>query len=399
MKRSPLVLGVLFSLALAACGGGGAAAPASSAAGSPAAAPGSAAPAASKPAASSPAASAGAASASAASAPGASAKPSASTAASASSKPAASGLTTLKIAHVPSTLFSPLYIAIDKGYMKQEGIQADLTVVAAGQDAMAFLANGQLDAAVAGISAGTFNAIDKGLDVRVVSSMGTSPQKGDPSALMVRTDELKSGAIKTPADLKGKKIASTGGLGATGSYYLAEILAKGNLTLKDVDVEPLNFQEMVVGFKNKSIDAAIPSAPYTTEILKEDSAEIPDFGHLPSGVSGTGTIYGQHLLTQDSALGKKLMTALVMGSRDLQGGKASDPANIAILAKYTKLPVDTLNGMALYDFRPDLAPDTATYENMQKVFIQAGILKLPQPLPIAKIADDSFSKAAAAAVK
>ena len=371
MKPAGLVCGLLLSLALAACGAGQA--PSSPSASSAAATPAAA---------------------------SVSAKPAANASTAVSAKPAASGsgasLTTVKIAHVPSTLFSPLYLAIDKGYMRQQGIDANLTVVAAGQDAMAFLANGQLDAAVAGISAGTFNAIDKGLDVRIVSSMGVSPRKGDPSALMVRTDELKSGAIKTAADLKGKKIGATGGLGATGSYYLAETLAKANLTLKDVDVQNLNFQDMVVGFKNKSIDAAIPSAPYTTAILKDDSAEIPDFGHLAPGVSGTGTIYGSHLLGQDKALGQKLMNALVLGARDLQGSQAASPQNIQILAKYTKLPAATLNGMALYDFRPDLAPDSATYDNMQKVFIQAGILKFAQPLATDKVADGSFSKAAKA---
>jgi len=314
------------------------------------------------------------------------------------SSAAAGGGITLKIAHVPSTLFSPLYVAIDKGYLRQQGITADLTVVAAGQDAMAFLANGQLDAAVAGMSAGTFNAINQGLEVRIVSSMGAAPQQGDPSALFVRTDELGS-AIKSAADLKGKKIGLTGGLGATGSYYMAQILAKANLSLSDVDVLNLGFADMVTGFKNKSIDAAIPSAPFTTQISNDKSAAIPDYGHLTPGVSGVGTIYGAHLLKQDPSFGKKLMTALVMGARDVQGDNARSADNIRILAKYTKLPVDTLQTMALYDFKPDLAPDSQTYQNMQQSFIQAGILKFPQPLPADKVVDDSFTKAAAAAAK
>jgi NitT/TauT family transport system substrate-binding protein len=224
--------------------------------------------------------------------------------------------------------------------------------------------------------------------------MGVAPENAAPSALMVRADELQSGAVKGPADLKGKKVASTGGVGATGSYYLAQILARGNLTLGDVEVVNMGFPDMVAAFKNKSIDAAIPSAPFTTQILNDGTAQIPSFGHLTPGVSGTGTIYGQHLLQQDRALGQKLMNALVRGAADVQGDKARDPANLDILATYTKLPVDTLKTMALYNFRPDLAPDTPTYENMQTVFIQAGVLKFAQPLPAGKVVDDAFSKAA-----
>jgi len=285
-------------------------------------------------------------------------------------------------------------VAIDKGYIGQQGINVDLTTVTAGQDAQVFLANGQLDASVAGMSAATFNAINQGLDIRIVSSMGVAPDNADPSALMVRTDELQSGAIKGLPDLKGKKIASSGGVGATGSYYLAQLLAKVNLSLSDVDVVNMAFPDMVAAFKSKAIDAGIPPAPFTTQILNDGTAQIPQFGHLTPGVSGTGTVYGPRLLRQDKALGQKFMNALVRGAADVQGDKARQPDNLDILAKYTKLPADTLKTMALYNYKPDLAPDTATYENMQRVFIQAGVLKFPQPLSADKVVDDSFAKAA-----
>ncbi|MDE3074463.1 MAG: ABC transporter substrate-binding protein [Chloroflexota bacterium] len=354
MKLRPLI--IVLAVALSACGGS--AAPSPSAAGSSAKT-------------SPPAPSAAA-----------SQAPSPSSSSAAASSPAAINL---KVAFVPSTLFAPLFLAIDKGYLQAQGLKVELTNVAAGQDAMAFLSNGQLDAAVGGISAGTFNAINQGLDVRIVASMGAAPAGRDPSALMVRSDETASGAIKSPADLKGKKIGITGGNGSTGAYYLAKILAGGHLTPKDVDLENLSFPNQVVGFKNKAIDAALPAAPFTTEILSQKTAEIASFGHLEAGRSGVGVMYGSRLLTKQPDLGKKLLAALIKGAADASGPHAKDPANLEILAKYTKLPVQTLQTIALYDFRPDLSPDTDTYLDMQKVFIQAGWLKLAQPLPAEKI--------------
>ncbi len=373
---------VLVGLALlaAACGGGGTAGGSSSA---PAPSAPSSAPA--KPATSTAAAASSA----------ASAKPATSAskpAASPSAKPAASGGAQLRVAHAPSTLFAPLYVAIDKGYMAQQGINVELTTVTAGQDAQVFLANGQLDAAVAGIAAATFNAINQDLDVRIVGSMGVAPQNADPSAIMVRTDLLQSGAVKGIADLKGKKVALSGGVGATASYYMAQILAKANLTLKDIEVVNMSFPDMVAGFKSKAIDAGLPPAPFTTEILKDGSAQIPEFGHLTPGVSGTGTMYGSRLLRQDRQLGQRFFNALIRGAADVQGDKARQPETLQILATATKLPVDTLRTMALYDYKPDLAPDTATYENMQKVFIEAGVLKFSAPLPASKVVDQDFSK-------
>src|SRR5690242_14575070 len=50
-------------------------------------------------------------------------------------KPVAAGKTeTVKVAHAPSTLFAPLYVAIDKGYLAAQGIEVQLETVAAGQD-------------------------------------------------------------------------------------------------------------------------------------------------------------------------------------------------------------------------------------------------------------------------
>ncbi len=305
------------------------------------------------------------------------------------------GLTTLKIAHAPSTLFAPLYVAIDRGYLREEGIGVDLSVVPAGQDAMAFVATGQLDAAVAGIASATFNAVNRGLDIRIVASMGESPEKGDPSALMVRSDLLKGGAVKGPADLKGKKIAIAGGLGATSSYYLAAILQPAGLTLKDVEGVNMAFPDMIAAFKNKSIDAAIPPAPFSTQIANDGLAEIPAFGHLKPHVSGVGVVFGPRLLREKPELGQKLMAALVKGARDIQGDKFYDPKNLEIFSKYTKQKVQQLKDMPSYNYRRDLAPDVETYQNMQKAFIQAGLLSYSEPLPTDKVVDDRFVRFAA----
>ena len=89
----------------------------------------------------------------------------------------------VRLAHVPSTLFAPLYVAIEKGYLQEQAINTQLEVITAGQDAMTLTAQGQLDAVVGGFGAATFNAIDRGLEIRVVGSMGAQPQSGFPSAL------------------------------------------------------------------------------------------------------------------------------------------------------------------------------------------------------------------------
>jgi NitT/TauT family transport system substrate-binding protein len=301
---------------------------------------------------------------------------------------------TVRIAHAPSTLFAPLYVAIEKGYLAEQGIAPQLEVVTAGQDAMTLAAQGQLDVVVAGFGAATFNAIDRGLEIRVVGTMGAQPQSGFPSALMVRKDLLDGGQVRTVADLKDHKVALAGGAGSTGSYWIATKLREANLTLRDIDIMNMAFPDMVIAFKSAAIDAAFPPAPFTTQIIRDGSAE--NFGGpIRPGASAVGTVYGTSFMRDHDAAAKRFFLAIVRGARDLQGDRYYSDENLEILAKYTRLGVDVLRNIDQYAFDPDLKPDVDTLMDMQRLFMEAGILVYSPSLPPERVADDRYSRAAA----
>src|SRR5699024_11087949 len=81
---------------------------------------------------------------------------------------------TVRVGHLPSSLFAPLYVADAQGYFEAEGITLELTPLKSGQDGVPMLANDQLDVMVAGFSAGMFNALEQGVAFKIVGSMGIS---------------------------------------------------------------------------------------------------------------------------------------------------------------------------------------------------------------------------------
>jgi len=133
---------------------------------------------------------------------------------------AEAGPTTIKVAHLPSALFTPLYVADAKGYFKDEGLTIELEAIKSGQDGVPLLASGKLDVMVAGFSAGMFNALNSGLEFKVVGSMGIST--GDPENSPTALEVSKASGITDIKDLKGKKVAAAGGSGATGGFLAAE---------------------------------------------------------------------------------------------------------------------------------------------------------------------------------
>ncbi len=304
----------------------------------------------------------------------------------------AASLTTVRVAYVPAVLFAPLFVANADGYFKDEGIRLDLKTVPAGQDAMVFVANGQLDAAVVGISAGFFNDVYRGLDVRIVAPMGVIPKTGNPSPLMVAAKSH----ITRIRQLKGQTIGIAGGLGSTGSYMLAVLLKQHGLTLSDVHVENMSFPEMVTGMQNGSIVACIPPQPFSNAILKAHTGRI--LGKVGTGLDLTGVVFGGKFMRTEPQVATRFLVALLRGVRAVSGKDYGGAKNLAILAKATHLPLATLKGMDPYVFSPDFQFDLATLTSMQKVFMTYHLLSYSKLLTPSQTADFNFAHAAVKAL-
>ncbi|MDE2570952.1 MAG: ABC transporter substrate-binding protein [bacterium] len=288
----------------------------------------------------------------------------------------AAGTRPLTIGHVPSTLFAPFYVAIARGYLQQAGFAPSVQRIGSGEEAMALLANGQLDVVLGGISAATFNAVQRGFNVKILSSAAFQPAKGHPSALLVRED-LYEGGLRTPAGLKGKSIGFLGGKGATGAYYVSLILRPFGLKLPDLDVRGLSSPDQGPALARRAIDSVFAAAPFTTSFEQQKLArEIAD---PPAGISCTASFIGPTLL-RDGAAARAVLAAFVKGSRDIQGDAFYEPANLQVFQTYTGRPASQIKSIPRYDFDPALRIDTKTLADMQRVFAELGVLAYTRPL-------------------
>ncbi|GAC1576621.1 MAG: ABC transporter substrate-binding protein [Candidatus Elarobacter sp.] len=281
----------------------------------------------------------------------------------------------LTVGYVPSTLFAPVFVAMERGYLRDAGFDANLTPIVAGADSMSLVAQGQIDVAAAALSAAFFNAVNRGLEVKFVASTGYQPRKGQPSALLIRQD-LYDGGLRV-AGLKGKKIGWIGNTGAASAYYVARILRGVGLRLGDI--EPVNVAnpDQQVALERKAIDAVFTSAPFT-ELLEERHLGKAVAGP-PPGIAASGVFFGPSLL-RNHENARAVMAALRKGSADLAGAGYYLPDNIEAFAKYTKQPLDLIRAAPRYDFKADLRIDQGTLEDMQREFLADNILTYKPPL-------------------
>ena len=169
-----------------------------------------------------------------------------------------------------------IYIGIEKGYFKEQGVDVQVLPFQSGPLMIAPLAAGELEVAGGTISTGLLNAIERGVALKIVAGKGSNVKGFDFSRFTVRKDLIDSGQVKEVKDLKGKKVAvasARSGAEAIVSY----LLKQGGLTIKDVELVAMTYADMLAAFSNKAIDAAIQVEPTLNAAA---SSPIPTSTHF-----------------------------------------------------------------------------------------------------------------------
>ena len=142
------------------------------------------------------------------------------------------------IASVPSVPSASTYLALDKGYFRDAGLDVTVERIDSLSKAVAMVATNRIQVAQGGISAGYFNAVAKGLPIIMALEGGSTPLYHQ---ILVHPD-LKD-KIKTPADLKGRRVAISAP-GSNGVYEIGMMLASAGLRIKDIDIRYISFSQM-----------------------------------------------------------------------------------------------------------------------------------------------------------
>jgi NitT/TauT family transport system substrate-binding protein len=228
--------------------------------------------------------------------------------------PAPSQLAVLKMTDLQITSQAGYYIADEKGYLREEGIQLEY-VRGNPADMVPLLVSGQVEIGAGAISAGLFNAFARGIPVKMVADAGDNLPNASAGGIVFRKDLVDSGGYRAPADLRGRKIASATQASAP-DIALDKFLASGGLTMSDVEMTYLPFPDTLSAFENKSIDAAYYQEPFTTIAVERGLAVRGPIGYdiYPNQQIGV-TLFGERLLN-DKPLALRYMRAYVWGVRD-----------------------------------------------------------------------------------
>jgi len=248
---------------------------------------------------------------------------------------------TVKIAHSTWVGYGPLYIARDKGFFKQHGVDVQLIVMEDPKERFPTMMAGRIQMIASTVDTALLY-LKTPADFQYVVAIDDS-DGGD--GVVAKKN------ITTIADLKGKRVAVD--YGSVSEFYLNVLLAK--VGLKESDLNTINMTAADAGgaFVARRVDAAVTWEPWLSR------GKMTDFGHLLVDSSTTpGLITDAVIVKADWAKshGKDVEGVVKAWEEGVAYYEAHPDESIEIMAKgvggWLKDPKEfkaTLSGIKFYD--------------------------------------------------
>ena len=307
-------------------------------------------------------------------------------------------LTSVNFGMIPSITTAPTYVALEKGYFKDQGIDLSIENFPDTVQIMTLVATGKLNFGQVTMGAAAFNSFARKTDMVMIASVNQEPAgHGSLMPLIVRKDLYDSGQIKSVADLKGRKVALNG-KGTVLEWAMAKLLEKGRLKPEDVDLTFMPWPDMVTALSNKAMDAGLVGEPLATRAVSSGAGVKLVDDYVPH--AQFGTIFVNKVFAKENPqVVRDFLIAFLKSVRELNDGKfKNDPRDMEIIGKYTKVPSDVLKQVAPPYYDPNGHVNKESVLDIQRFMLQRKAVQYTEPLKIEDILDESYLEQALAVV-
>ncbi|AEW96972.1 MULTISPECIES: ABC transporter substrate-binding protein [Streptomycetaceae] len=271
----------------------------------------------------------------------------------------AAGQSTVRImvGGLDKQIYLPVTLTQKLGYFASEGLDVRLSDEPAGVDAETAMVAGQVDAVV-GFYDHTIDLQSKGKSTESVVQLLQAPGEVE----MVRADE--AGAIRSPADFKGRKLGVTG-LGSSTNFLTQYLEEKNGVRSSEATSVAVGAgSTFVAAMKNKQIDAGMTTEP-TISVLQRQGLARPlvDMRTVAGAKAALGGTYPSSCLymttdyiRKNPEVARKLAVAFVRTLKWIQGHSAAQIADRMPAGYYAGIGKE-LYTKALEDEKGMYSPD------------------------------------------
>ncbi|MGY4475694.1 ABC transporter substrate-binding protein [Bradyrhizobium sp. USDA 3364] len=277
---------------------------------------------------------------------------------------------------------APVFIAQDRGYFRDAGLDVELKFFDAAQPIAVATTSGDVDFGITAFTAGLYNLAGKGT-LKVIGGMSRE-KAGYPLIGYFASNNAYAAGLKTPKDLAGKRVAVTQ-VGSSFHYSLGLLADKYGFKLSDVKIVPLqSLSNAAAALKGETVDAAL--LPVSTARTLMDSNGAKFLGWVGDETPWQlGAIFASPKTLTNARRVTRLLTALTRADREYHDVVLSAIKDgvvpitdktkplLEIIAKYTNLPVEHVVGNCAY-VDPDGKLDVKNVDNQIKWLQEQGFV-------------------------
>lgn len=289
----------------------------------------------------------------------------------------------LPMGYIPNIQYAPFYVAVEKGYFKEAGIELEFDYKFE-TDGVKLVGAGELPFAVVS-GEQVLLARAQGLPVTYVAAW----YQQYPVSVVAKS-EL---GVLVPQDLKGKKIGLPGLFGA--NYIgLRALLNAGNLTEEDVTLDAIGFnqvelvaadqQDIIVGYTANEPIQLRAQGIAVTEIRVANYAQL----------AANGLLASEKVIVENPALVRAFVGAFLKGLRDtIANPDEAFELSRAYIPGFAELDAAVQKQVLTTSIEQWQAErlgysDPQAWGNMQAVLLEMGLI--PEGLDLSKAFTNEF---------
>jgi NitT/TauT family transport system substrate-binding protein len=254
----------------------------------------------------------------------------------------------IKVAVLPTMDTVPLYIAMDAGYFRQEGLEVEPVTAASGSDCVTKLVSGEVQVAFSSYTPFFVAKAKNAGDIKLIAD-ATSAAPG--YAVVVTTPNSPLRGIR---DLAGKRVA------ITARFTISHLLVQAQLKAAGLDPDgvqwvELPFPQMAERLTAGQLDAAFLVEPFLRQAVKQINAR-PLFDSL-SGPTADLPLTGYGAIASYVEANRGTIEAFQRGLRRATEDARKDRAKVdPVLQRVARVDAETAHQAVLTEFVSSLDP-------------------------------------------